>query len=397
MDYLGSGKYLHNAINKYGKQNFIKQILSICKDKQELDEMEIFWIKYFRLLDLKVYNIVEGGEGRIKGYKHTLDEKIKIGLNGKNRKWMNNGINSIMVKPEQVEQKLKEGYILGMLEISNNKKKSFSMSEERKREYKIKFSGKGNPMYGKKQTEESKRKNSETQKRNGKTKGDKNPAKRPEVRQKISINGKGKHNHKGKNNPMYGHIYTEETLQKMRKPRSEETKQKMRKPKPEGFGEKISIRMFSNNPMRNMESRNKIKNKIKERGGMGKEKNPNYGNHKLKGIKKSIIFKDKMKKIMLGKNKGKKYLNNGVKEIKVKLEQIEQKLSEGFILGRLRGRVKEFSPCAKTFIFYSPCGIKHIVKGNFINFCKEQGLSGSSIYYSMKKNKSYNGWKVKKV
>jgi len=38
---------------------------------------------------------------------------------------------------------------------------------------------------------------------------------------------------KGENNPNYGKHHSEETKQKMRKPKSEETKQKMRKPKSE--------------------------------------------------------------------------------------------------------------------------------------------------------------------
>ncbi|MFA5031266.1 MAG: NUMOD3 domain-containing DNA-binding protein [Patescibacteria group bacterium] len=47
----------------------------------------------------------------------------------------------------------------------------------------------------------------------------------------------------GINNPFYGKRHTEESLIKMRKPRSEEGKQHMRKPKREGFGEEISKRL----------------------------------------------------------------------------------------------------------------------------------------------------------
>ena len=57
--YLGSGKLLNRAIEKYGKENFIKEIIECCDSKQHLDEREIFWI-----LELNpVYNIAKGGSG----------------------------------------------------------------------------------------------------------------------------------------------------------------------------------------------------------------------------------------------------------------------------------------------------------------------------------------------
>ena len=38
--YLGSGINLNKAIEKYGKENFRKQILEICSSKKELSEKE---------------------------------------------------------------------------------------------------------------------------------------------------------------------------------------------------------------------------------------------------------------------------------------------------------------------------------------------------------------------
>lgn len=61
-NYLGSGILLYNAINKYGKENFKKEIIEFCNTRKELNEREIFWIKKLDSRDRNIgYNISEGG------------------------------------------------------------------------------------------------------------------------------------------------------------------------------------------------------------------------------------------------------------------------------------------------------------------------------------------------
>lgn len=62
--YLGSGLLLNHAIKKYGRENFIKEILEICETKDHLNKREIFWIKeYDSTNELIGYNISDGGTG----------------------------------------------------------------------------------------------------------------------------------------------------------------------------------------------------------------------------------------------------------------------------------------------------------------------------------------------
>ena len=60
--YYGSGVHLRRAIKKYGKENFLVEIMQICESQKELDAAEVWWI---RELDATVegYNIAPGGPG----------------------------------------------------------------------------------------------------------------------------------------------------------------------------------------------------------------------------------------------------------------------------------------------------------------------------------------------
>ena len=61
--YLGSGKYLRRAIQKYGEENFENHIIEWCETKEKLCEKEKYWIKKYNSLDNTIgYNITPGGE-----------------------------------------------------------------------------------------------------------------------------------------------------------------------------------------------------------------------------------------------------------------------------------------------------------------------------------------------
>jgi len=113
-NYYGSGKILKKAIKKYGKDNFIKEIILECKTQEELDIMEKLWISKLNSTNKNIgYNVSFGGQsGNMSGLKHSDITKLKY-------------------------------------------------SENRKG----KLSGDKNPMYGKKHSEESRKKMSENAKK----------------------------------------------------------------------------------------------------------------------------------------------------------------------------------------------------------------------------------------
>ena len=112
----GSKQYFHNAIRKYGLSLFSIHIIGVAETLEEADKKEKFWIGYFRSNDRDIgYNMTSGG----------------IGL--QNPVW-------------EVRQRLR---------VASSGRK---VSDERRAYLSQIFSGEGNPNYGKKHTEESKRK-----------------------------------------------------------------------------------------------------------------------------------------------------------------------------------------------------------------------------------------------
>jgi group I intron endonuclease len=77
--YLGSGVYLKKAIKKYGKNNFIKEILEdSISTKDILNLREIYWIKKFNSIDSNIgYNLTKGGNGSL-GIKVSEEKRKKI-------------------------------------------------------------------------------------------------------------------------------------------------------------------------------------------------------------------------------------------------------------------------------------------------------------------------------
>lgn len=61
--YYGSGKILLKAIEKYGREKFVIEVLKYCDSEDDLNLSEIEFIAKYKELNSPMYNIASGGTG----------------------------------------------------------------------------------------------------------------------------------------------------------------------------------------------------------------------------------------------------------------------------------------------------------------------------------------------
>lgn len=165
LKYLGSGKLLKRAINKYGTKNFYVEFIDYCETFEEANNKEKYWINKLNSLFPNGYNIANGGWGgdifntlsekqkkdvllriskSLKGrkfspetllsrkikcekyvlngtYKKTLEQKRRISQAIKGRLFVNNGNEQHQINRDNLKEYLDKGYVLGMLCRKNSK------------------------------------------------------------------------------------------------------------------------------------------------------------------------------------------------------------------------------------------------------------------------------------
>lgn len=73
-----SRSYLHRAICKYGKDNFIVEQIDTATSLEELNQKEMYWIKYYNSTDGNIgYNLTDGGDGG-NTYKYKSEDELKV-------------------------------------------------------------------------------------------------------------------------------------------------------------------------------------------------------------------------------------------------------------------------------------------------------------------------------
>lgn len=160
--YLGSGTLLKKAIQKYGKENFKKEILYISQNDEENSLKEKEFIEAFQATERKdFYNIHEGGNGgnTTAGWTEEQHKEFSKKMSEKYKGEGNPRYGTHLT--EETKEK-----------IRNNRDTSYMQTEEYRKKMSEAVSGEKNGMYGKHHTEESKKKMSENSK--GKTAGEKN-------------------------------------------------------------------------------------------------------------------------------------------------------------------------------------------------------------------------------
>ncbi len=101
--YLGSGRIILDAIQKYGRDNFILEILEWCSSPEQLNEREKYWIsKHNAVLDENYYNLDRGGKG---SHQYTCVEETKEKLSNaaSGRIVINNGDDIKHIYPDELE------------------------------------------------------------------------------------------------------------------------------------------------------------------------------------------------------------------------------------------------------------------------------------------------------
>jgi group I intron endonuclease len=163
--YLGSGTILREAIKKYGAKNFNREILYVCKDMQELNEKEIYYIKLYDAVKSKMfYNLASGGNNSEKNdiwEKFSSEKKEKI---RENLRIKNSGEGNPFYGKHHSEKAKKILRIksyrrnLGINNPFYGKHHSERTKKIIAEKAKIRYCGENNPFYGKHHTKESKRK-----------------------------------------------------------------------------------------------------------------------------------------------------------------------------------------------------------------------------------------------
>ena len=74
--YMGSGKLIKKAIQKYGIENFTKEYLAFCDTEEKLNWFEKFYIKKYKAREVG-YNLTDGGDGHL-GFIMTEEIRTKI-------------------------------------------------------------------------------------------------------------------------------------------------------------------------------------------------------------------------------------------------------------------------------------------------------------------------------
>ena len=75
-NYYGSGSHIKNALRKYGKANFSREILHECENEIDLEFLEVLYVDQSLVDDQMCYNKKLGGNG---GWDHiNNDPQLRI-------------------------------------------------------------------------------------------------------------------------------------------------------------------------------------------------------------------------------------------------------------------------------------------------------------------------------
>lgn len=171
----GNGYYLHRALRKYGVDNFKWEVIQICKDIDELNQQEAYFIALYDSMNTG-YNLTSGGENYIRSEK-TKDILRQINLGKK--------------LSEESKEKMRQSHLGKKLsEETKQKIRQTNLGKKHTPESIKKMSGENHPFFGKHLSVQRKEKLRQI-----------NLNRSEETKQKMIDNHA---DFSGRNNPMYG-------------------------------------------------------------------------------------------------------------------------------------------------------------------------------------------------
>jgi len=178
-NYLGSGPLLKKAINKYGRENFKKEIIEECTSFEHLIDREEYWLNYYDASNNPLfYNLQNSGKGvRLIGerngrygtghlYAGELSHMYGKSLSQETKNKIGNS-NRGKTRTDDVRKKLSDANRRRKHSQETRKKMSESQkgkvfSEEHRRKLSDAKQGDKHPNFGKKFTIETRKKISES-------------------------------------------------------------------------------------------------------------------------------------------------------------------------------------------------------------------------------------------
>ena len=106
---LDDNTYIHRAIKKYGKDNFYIEQIDEANNQQELNEKELYWIKFYQS-DKEGYNL-KNTLGKCGGdtlSNHKDIDKIKLKIS--ESKKLDKNPNSVKVKAINIHNNIEKSY-----------------------------------------------------------------------------------------------------------------------------------------------------------------------------------------------------------------------------------------------------------------------------------------------
>ena len=128
--YFGSGKYIKNAIKKYGRHAFTKEIVAVVESRELLALLESEIVDEEFVARMETYNMATGGVGG-KTYAGTINPQLgakrsssgcrNMSIAAKNRKYSPDGLLRRQESTREMTKNRKRTYSRGGAHVSSKK------------------------------------------------------------------------------------------------------------------------------------------------------------------------------------------------------------------------------------------------------------------------------------